>query len=157
MKYNKSTIFILLFLCIVIWATISWKVFYNLRDSPVPVTQVPKLTKVVNDDSVRLLLDYRDPFLGDYLIEDNSKVGMQEEDAFESPEYSMAFEQEILPDFQYKGSIRIGKVSQAIVSRQDEIILLNAGNKIGEFTVLNIAEEALTVSRKGKKYQLNIE
>ena len=69
----------------------------------------------------------------------------------------MGYEEDIVPNFQYKGTIRIGKVSQAIVAYQDESILLSVLDKIDEFVVLQISEKALTVSRAGKKHQLNLE
>lgn len=157
MKNKKSTIILLLVLCIAIWGTIGWKVVYRLNDSPVIVAQVVKNIKVMKNDSVCLLLNYRDPFLDDYLIEDNPTTEIVKEATYENSEYNLEVIQETVPDFQYKGTIRIGKVSQAIVVRQDESILLNVRDKIGEFTVSNIAEEVLTVSRAGKQYQLSIE
>lgn len=157
MKNRKSTTSVLLLLCIVVWGTIGWKVFSNLNDSPVLVAQIAKPVMAIRKDSIRLLLNYRDPFLGDYLMEDSSRTEVVQEAAYVNPEPNLGFEQETPPDFQYKGTIRIGKTSQAIVARQDENILLNVRDKIGEFVVLNISEEILTVSRAGKKYQLSIE
>ena len=157
MKHRKSSIFILLFLCIAIWGTIGWKVFYKLSDSPIVGTQVSKRATAAKKDSLCLLLNYRDPFLGDYLTEGSPTTEIEQEADYENPEHNLVFEQEIVPDFQYKGTIRIGKASQAIVACQDESILLNVRDKIGEFVVLSITEETLTVSRAGKKYQLSIE
>lgn len=157
MKNRKRTTSVLLLLCIVIWGTIGWRVFNNLNDSPVPVAQVAKSVMEIKKDSISLLLNYRDPFLGDYLMEDSSRAEVVQEVVYVNPEPDLGFEQEVTPDFQFKGTIRIGKTSQAIVTRQDENILLNVRDKIGEFVVLDISENILTVSRTGKKYQLSIE
>lgn len=157
MKYRKSTISVLLFLCFAVWGTIGWKVYNNLKDPPVPVSRVSKPVMPEKKDSINLLLNYQDPFLGDFLIEDEPTTEVVQEPNFETLEQQMGYREEIIPNFQYKGIIRIGKVSQAIVAHQDENILLSVQDKIGEFVVLKITEEALTVSRAGKKYELNLE
>ena len=157
MKYRKSTVSILLFLCIVVWGTIGWKVYSNMKDSPLPILQVAKPVIAEKKDSVYLLLNYRDPFLGDFLIKDEVSTEALQEQNFETPAQQMGYEEDIVPNFQYKGTIRIGKVSQAIVAYQDESILLSVLDKIDEFVVLQISEKALTVRRAGKKHQLNLE
>lgn len=157
MKYRKSTVSILLFLCFVVWGTIGWKVYSDLKDSSLPVLQVTKPVIAEKKDSVYLLLNYRDPFLGDFLMEDEVSTEVLQDQNFETPEQQMGYEEDIIPNFQYKGTMRIGKVSQAIVAHQDESILLSVQDKIGEFVVLQISEKVLTVSRAGKKYQLNLE
>jgi Tfp pilus assembly protein PilP len=157
MKYRKSTVSILLFLCFIVWGTIGWKVYSNLKDSSLPVLQVAKPVIAEKKDSVYFLLNYRDPFLGDFLMEDEVSTEAPQEQNFETPEQQMGYEEDIIPNFQYKGTMRIGKVSQAIVAHQDESILLSVQDKIGEFVVLQISEKVLTVSRAGKKYQLNLE
>lgn len=157
MKYRKSTVAVLLFLCFLVWGTIGWKVYNNLKGSPVPVLQATKPVIVEKKDSIKLLLNYRDPFLGDFLMDDESYSEMVKEPNLETIEQQMGYAEEITPNFQYKGIIRIGKVSQAIVAHQDESILLSVQDKIDEFVVLKISETVLTVSRAGKKYQLNLE
>lgn len=158
MKYKKSTISVLLFLCFVVWGTIGWKVYSNMKDLPVSVRQVTKpLITEKKKDSACLLLNYRDPFLGDFSIEDEPSTNVMQEPNFETPEQQKNYGEEIVPNIHYKGSIRIGKVLQAIVAHQDKSILLSVQEKIGDFVVLRITEEVLTVSREGKKYQLSLE
>lgn len=157
MKLRKGSTFVLLLLCVIVWGTIGWKVYCNLDNPAIPVVRSSKTAIVVKKDSIGLLLNYRDPFLGDYLVVDSAITEIVQEESNGYSEQNMGIVQEVLPDFQYKGNIRIGESLQAIVIRQNENILLNAHDKIGEFKVLGITEGVLTVSRAGTKYQLNIQ
>lgn len=158
MKNKKVTISVLLFLCAVIWGIIAWKVYSALEDSSPSVILTTKQVIVTNQDSIRLLLNYRDPFLDEYAAQERANPEVQEEESVpEALSYNPPFEEESQPNFQYKGIIRIGKSTQAIIFRQNESVLLKAKDKIGEFTILKITEEHLTVRRKGKEYQLNKE
>lgn len=157
MKLRKDSTFVLLLLCVIVWGTIGWKVYCNLNNPTIPVVKSSKTAIVVKKDSISLLLSYRDPFLGDYLVADSASTEIVHQESTGYSEQNMGMTQEVLPDFQYKGNIRIGETLEAIVIRKNENILLNVHDKIGEFKVLSITESVLTVSRAGTKYQLNIQ
>lgn len=156
MKTKKSTVAILLSLCIIVWGIIAWKVYRNLTDIPVTAPRTSRPVPV-KKDSIHLLLNYRDPFLDDYIEEESPTPENAQEATSDGTENNRAKREEITPDFQYKGVIRMGKISQAIVVNNGETVLLKVREKVGEFMVTGMTEECLTVSRKGKKYQLNIE
>lgn len=62
---NKKTTYLLLVLSIVVWGAAGWKVYNAFHTQP-EVPTVKKETKTVLKDSISLLLNYRDPFLGKY-------------------------------------------------------------------------------------------
>lgn len=157
MKNKKSTVIVLLFLCTIVWGIIGWRVYHSLTDIPVNASPPSKPVMTIKKDSTYLLLNYRDPFLDDYIEEETAiSPDLSEIDSNNTDDHYIS-EKETMPDFQYKGIIRIGKVSQAIVAYKDENSLLKTGDKIDDFVVTGITEDILTVSRAGKKYQLNIE
>lgn len=156
MKNKKSTVIVLLFLCTIVWGIIGWRVYHSLTDIPVTASPPKKPVMIMKKDSTYLLLNYRDPFLDDYIEEETAiSPDLSEADLNSTDNHYMS--EEAMPNFQYKGIIRIGKVSQAIVAYKDENRLLKTGDKIDDFIVTGITDETLTVSRAGKKYQLNIE
>jgi len=157
-KSNKPTTYVLLLLSIGIWCTVAYRIYVAFKDDEPSVVQpVTKPLKRMEKDTVALLLNYKDPFLG----EDpppKEKVKKQQTKAIPAKRPVVAAPSpppvEIIPDFQYKGVIRLGKNAQAIVNRKGENIVLKPKEKIGEFLVTEITDEKLIVTRKGKKYDL---
>lgn len=155
MKAKRSSILILLLLCIVVWGMIGWKVYVGLQEPPITLPLRKKNGKVEKKE-IGLLLNYRDPFL------DNSGKAVEASGKSEKViQYSIKsdriYREEVLPDFQYKGIIRMGKSFQAIVSREGEDVLLKCGDRINEFIVRNIMEESIVVECKGKRHKIHIE
>lgn len=157
MKNKKPVTLILLFLCVIIWGTIGWKVYSAFQENDVVIVQPTKKNATAEKkDTLHLLLNYRDPFLGEY-----SDSAMKEEDdtiypvALEGVEDEPAIE--ISPDFRYKGIIRLGKNTQAMVQWNGKSLMFKTKDKVGEFTITQITEEKLIVSRKNKKYELPIQ
>ncbi len=154
---KKVTTYVLLTLCIVIWGTIGWKVYSALQDdTPVPV-RAAKVAAVPPKETPSLLLNYRDPFLGGYPQQKVKTEKASPEPVVERREYAEPPQTEVVPDFQYKGIIRFGKMTQAIINRNGESLMLKANEKVGEFNVVQITEAKLVVSRKNKKYELSVQ
>nr|WP_320059421.1 hypothetical protein [uncultured Bacteroides sp.] len=156
MKNNKITTYILLLLSAGVWGIIAWRVYASLKDDTPGIQSVAKAPKKMKEDTIALLLNYRDPFLGDY---PKGKTTIKEQKAKPVPakQVNIQPQAEILPDFQYKGVIRLGKESQVIVSRNGENVMLKLKDKIGEFNVAEIRDDKLVVSCKGKKYDLPLQ
>jgi hypothetical protein len=146
-KNKKTTTCVLLFLSAVIWGTIGWKVYEAIQEDTPAMPQTAKAIVKEKKNAVMLLLNYRDPFLDAY-----SKAKPVSEE--ESELYYIEPEEEIMPDFQYKGIIKLGEELQAIISRNGESLMLKTRDKIGEFSILQIGDDKLIVSRKGEKYEL---
>jgi len=154
---NKKATYLLILLTIVIWGTIGWKVYRTLREDNIPITassskHIPK--QVNNVPS--LLLNYRDPFLGDY------SEPLREEHVNTKPQSVMAKqpvieEPEIFSDFQYKGIIKIGSEVQAMVYLDGETILCKVNDQVGEFVISNIFDDKLIVRRNKKERTLPLQ
>lgn len=157
MKNKKVITSILLFLCVVIWGTIGWKVYSAFQDDDTVVPQPTKKNDIAEKkDTLHLLLNYRDPFLGDYL---NDEV-KEEKNIDQTIPRKEIYEEPVIdnpPDFLYKGIIRFGKNTRAMVQWNGKSLMLGPKDKIGEFIIVQIKEEQLTVSRKNKKYELSIQ
>jgi len=157
MKNKKVVTSILLFLCVIIWGTIGWKVYSALQENDVVIPQLKKTNAMVEKrDTLNLLLNYRDPFIGEYPdSEIKEKNDVIQPVVMVETDEELVFE--ISPDFQYKGIIRLGKTTQAMVQWNGKSLLFKPKDKIGEFTITQITEEKLTVSRKNIKYELPIQ
>lgn len=153
MKKNKYTIFFLLLLSVGIWCTVAYRIYATLKDDNNASTPIAKIVKKVKKDTVSLLLNYRDPFLGGYMPEKLNKV---EKKVIKTPkkETITTPTADISPDFQYKGIIRMGKSIQILLNRNGESTMLKPKEKVGEFVVSEVTEEKLVVTRNGKKYNL---
>ncbi len=154
---KKATTYLLLILCVVVWGTIGWKVYAALQENtPIPVPPV-KVAVAPKKDTISLLLNYRDPFLGGYPKHKATVEKTVTEPAVHREVYAAPPQEEIVPDFQYKGVIRFGKMTQAIVNRNGESLMLKANETVGEFSVVQITDSKLVVSRKNKKYELSVQ
>ncbi len=156
MKKNKLTIYILLLLSIGIWSIVAWRIYRSFKKelptSQITTTEIKKTKKA----NTSLLLNYRDPFLGDYSRKMEKTKRKKPKSVARKQKVSPP-QLDIVPDFQYKGVIRLGKEVQAIVSRNGENRMLKSKDKIGEFNIMEIKDDKLVVSRKGKKYNLQIQ
>ena len=64
---NKKVTYLLIVLTAVIWGTIGWKVYNAFKEDNVPIAaKGERAMPQKESDPIRLILDYRDPFLGDY-------------------------------------------------------------------------------------------
>lgn len=157
MKNKKSAIYILMILCIVVWGTIGWKVYAAFRKESPTLSVVPRKVVVEKKDTAMLLLNYRDPFLGGYpkaekAVKDTENTKYPVKKEIYTPPST-----EVIPDFQYKGVIRVGKKTQAIIEQDGQSRIFSVRERINDFTILRITDESLTVSRKNKTYELSLQ
>lgn len=155
MKTKRSSVLVLFLLCIVVWGIVAWKVYVGLRETPVTLPSRKAIDKVEKKE-MGLLLNYRDPFLNNS-VKVVEASGKSEKVIKHNVKSNGAYREEVLPDFQYKGIIRMGKSFQAIVSKEGESVLLKCGDRINDFIVKNITEESIVVECNGKRQKIYIE
>ncbi|WP_291530710.1 hypothetical protein [Bacteroides sp. UBA939] len=154
MKINKPTTYVLIVLSIGIWGTVAYRIYDALKDNGTTAyPPVVKAAKKTGKDTTMLLLNYRDPFLGDYQPR-KSEEKRQQREVVSGGESTVAPMIEVSPDFLYKGVVRSGKNVWAIVNRNGESILMKPKETIGEFAVAEVTDDKLVVIRKGKRYEL---
>ena len=160
MKNKRASVVILLFVSLLVWGMIGWKVYAGLQPAPsvLPTRKTVERPAEPAGLAETLLLNYRDPFLddSDRLVDTSARQPMQAVPSGNAGHYEVPSE-EVQPDFHYKGMIRVGKSFQAIVVSGEYSRLLQRGDKVDGFTVKSIAEEQLVVTRKGKSYKISIE
>ena len=155
---NKKVTYLLLILTVVIWGTIGWKVYNALKDDSIPVMAVnERVAPQKESDPIRLILNYRDPFLGDYNeskrpISSNSQIA-----TIANNKQPVPSEPEVLPNFRYKGIIRVGTETKAMVNISGETVLFGINEHIGDFMISGISDEKLVVKRNKKEYSLPLQ
>ena len=155
MNKNKTSTYILLILSAIIWGTIAWKVYASMNEIPVVTSHPTQSNKKEQKDTLKLLLNYKDPFSGEYNVRvQKTKPVVTPEKKKNTKSATIETYSEEIPDFQYTGIMKIRKERQAIVSRNGESITLKQKDKIGNFTIEEITESQLIVKSKSKKYYL---
>lgn len=155
---RKKTLTGLLFaLCAVIWGTIAWKVYSTMHEGegvePRPLVK----SKPQREKSITLLLNYRDPFLGGYPQDKPVVTNVKNKQINPNAQpvsSSKPIIEEMPPNFQYKGIMRIGKEIKAIVAFNGQIQMIKSKEKLGDFSIMTIKEKSITVSRKHKNYTI---
>ena len=150
MKSKKSTI------SIALWGFIGWKIYdaFHQDKAEVPITK--KELKINQNDSISLLLKYRDPFLGKYAANSNIKDTLPKRKYKPSivPVYS---EPEIPPNIQYKGIMSIGKATAAILQSDNKIVTIRKGETVDGCKLIRIDDDKVLISKGRKKYEIPIQ
>jgi Tfp pilus assembly protein PilP len=157
MRTKKFAIPVLLTLSIVIWGTIAWKVYAAMHEESHEMPVAPSVLKSAKPAAPTLLLNYKDPFLGDYR---SVPQPADEKPARQNrPSARLPAEQtpEVMPDFTYKGFIRMGKEVKAMVERDGKSLQLKVGDRIGLFGIERIEPYQLTVTYQRRKYELSVQ
>lgn len=153
---SKKTTWLLLILSVVIWGTAGWKV-YKAFDTQTEQPVARKITEVVEKDSISLLLNYRDPFLGNY---SNATALSDPQPVKKSPVASVVKPPQsppAAPDIQFKGTLNVGKAYMAIIQKNNETLTVKTGDKVGDFKITGISESQITLSKDGKKYEISVQ
>ena len=135
----------LLVTVILIWGIIILKVVRRSRPVEEPLVENRIKEPVKNASKDSLQLNYRDPFLGEFVrIKEVKKSSQsQAKDIRKEPELPP------VPDFIFKGLIGNGVEQRAMVLKNGSLHILGLGEMIGEFKVIGISPELMTV-RNGK-------
>lgn len=156
MKSKKMT-YLLLVLSIVVWGTAGWKVykaFHTEVKTPVSIAQV----KVQEKDSISLLLNYRDPFLGNYTVAattvaDTSSV-IRKPTPVGVPRVA---EPEHMPDIQFKGIMSVGKNSLAVLQTGGRVVTLKTGEEVEGYKVTKVSNGKVVLMKGQKKYEIPVQ
>ena len=149
MSNKKITTYVLLAVSILVWVPLAVKIFKSLvtKETVAPPSFRREAGKTVRN--VKLLLDYPDPFLGETksppLIEKIREKEVTEEVA------------DMLPDFGFKGIIRLDNLTYILLNRDGEDIMIGAKERIGDFIVSGFSEDSVVVRRGRRSFTLYAE
>lgn len=131
----------LLVTVILIWGIIILKVVRGSRPVEKPLVENRIKEPVQNALEDSLQLNYRDPFLGEFVRAKEVKKSSQPQVKVVRKEP----EQPPVPDFTFKGLIGNGVEQRAMVMKNGNLHMLGLGEMIGEFKVIGISPELMTV------------
>jgi|GEM_PF-1342443 hypothetical protein len=155
MKNNKYLTIVLLAASAIIWGTIAWRVYQAFNKKPDLPEEIQIRPSVIKADSVRLLLNYDDPFLGK--SDNKTKTDKPYTDEIFNPE-DVLMEQQVEtvsgPAFKFKGVLKSGKNLYGLLDFQGETIMIRKKDKIGDFYIVDITAEKVVVRREGLEMDL---
>lgn len=153
---NKKVTYFLLVLSVGLWGFIGWKVYAAFNFTQPEIPTVKKEPTIVSEDSVALLLNYRDPFLGKYsqtiLLKDTLPKRRKSMTVSVAPKQAPT-----LPNVQFKGVINVGKKSMAIVQKSGKVITLKVGEEVDGFKLTKIDDSKIILSKERKRYEIPIQ
>lgn len=153
---NKKVTYLLLVLSIVLWGIIGWKVYgaFNYIQPEIPTIKKEVVTN--KKDSITLLLNYRDPFLGKYCSGNIVKDTIPAKRILVAASPTKKIEP-VVPQIQYKGIINIGKVSMAILQKDGKVLTIKVGEEIDGFKLYKMDDNKIMLSKKQKRYEIPIQ
>lgn len=153
---NKKTTYLLLILSIALWGFIGWKVYttFNFTKPEIPI--IKKEPKIAKEDSISLLLNYRDPFLGKYSKSFSTKDSLPSRKKTTTVTLTPKQVPDI-PNIQFKGVINVGKTPMVIVQKNDKVITIKVGDEVDGFKLTKMDDNKIILSKERKKYEISIQ
>ncbi len=152
MERKKIMTGFLLVTVILIWGIIILKVVRGSRpvEEPLVGNRIKEPVKNASKDSLQL--NYRDPFLGEFVrIKEVKKSSKSQAKVIrKEPELPP------VPDFTFKGLIGNGVEQRAMVLKNGNLHILGLGEMIGEFKVIGISPELMTVQNGKHKIEVKV-
>ena len=142
----------LLVTVILIWGIIILKVLRGSRPVEEPLVENRIKEPVKNASKDSLQLNYRDPFLGEFVRIKEVKKSSQSQAKVIRKEPELP----PVPDFTFKGLIGNGVEQRAMVLKNGNLHILGIGEMIGEFKVIGISPELMTVQNGKHKVEVNV-
>lgn len=153
---NKKVTYLLLVLSIALWGFIGWKVYNAFNYDQPEIPTVKKEVIMAEKDSIVLLLNYRDPFLGKYssrsITKDTLPTKRQTVPAV-SPQKQVPTS----PTVQYKGAMNVGNTSMAILQKNGKVLTIKIGEEIDGYKLTKIDDNKIILSKERKKYEIPIQ
>ena len=143
---------VLLVAVVLIWGVIILKVVKGSRPAEKPLVENRIKEPVMNESKDSLQLNYRDPFLGEFIRIKEVKRSSQPQVKVVRKEP----EQPPVPDFAFKGLIGNGVEQRAMVLKNGNLQMLGLGEMIGEFKVIGISPELMTVQNGKHKVEVKV-
>lgn len=152
MERKKIMTGVLLVAVVLIWGAIILKVVRGSRPAEKTLVENPIKEPMKNASKDSLQLNYRDPFLGEFIRIKEVKKSSQPQIKVvrEEPE------QPPVPDFAFKGLIGNGVEQRAMVLKNGNLQMLGLGEMIGEFKVIGISPELMTVQNGKHKVEVKV-
>ncbi|MBQ8838384.1 MAG: hypothetical protein IJ005_03600 [Bacteroidales bacterium] len=151
MERKKILTGILIVAVIIVWGIIILKVVKGGRpvETP-PAGHFEKTSENVPKDS--LLLDYRDPFLGEFV-----KAGQEKKPSLIVDKVARREpEQPPVPDFTFKGLIGNDTEQRAMILKNGGLHMLGLGETIGGFKVVGVSPEIVTVQNGKHRIEVKV-
>ena len=142
----------LLVTVILIWGIIILKVVRGSRPVEEPLVENRIKEPVKNASKDSLQLNYRDPFLGEFVRIKEVKKSSQSQAKVIRKEPELP----PVPDFTFKGLIGNGEEQRAMVLKNGNLHILGIGEMIGEFKVIGISPELMTVQNGKHKIEVKV-
>ena len=142
----------LLVTVILIWGIIILKVLRGSRPVEEPLVENRIKEPVKNASKDSLQLNYRDPFLGEFVRIKEVKKSSQSQAKVIRKEPELP----PVPDFTFKGLIGNGVEQRAMVLKNGNLHILGIGEMIGEFKVIGISPELMTVQNGKHKIEVKV-
>ena len=142
----------LLVAVVLIWGFIILKVVRGSKPAEKPLVENRIKEPVQNASEDSLQLNYRDPFLGEFVRIKEVKKSSQPQVKVVRKEP----EQPPEPDFTFKGLIGNGVEQRAMVLKNGNLHMLGLGEMIGEFKVIGISPELMTVQNGKYKVEVKV-
>ena len=143
---------VLLVAVVLIWGVIILKVVRGSRLAEKPLVENRIKEPVKNASKDSLLLNYRDPFLGEFVRIKEVKKSSQSQAKVIRKEPELP----PVPDFTFKGLIGNGVEQRAMVLKNGNLHMLGLGETIGEFKVIWISPELITVQKEKYKIEVKV-
>ena len=152
MERKKIMTGFLLVTVILIWGIIILKVVRGSRrvEEPLVENRIKEPVKNASKDSLQL--NYRDPFLGEFVRIKEVKKSSQSQAKVIRKEPELP----PVPDFTFKGLIGNGEEQRAMVLKTGTLHILGLGEMICEFKVIGISPELMTVQNGKHKVEVKV-
>lgn len=142
----------LLVAVVLIWGVIIMKVVRGSRPAEKPLVGNRIKVPVKNASKDSLQLNYRDPFLCEFVRIKEVKTSSQSQAKVIRKEPELP----PVPDFTFKGLIGNGVEQRAMVLKNGNLHILGLGEMIGEFNVIGISPEVMTVQNGNHKIEVKV-
>lgn len=154
---NKKVTYLLLVLSIALWGFIGWKVYNAFNYNQPEIPMVKKEVIMADKDSITLLLNYRDPFLGKYssgsIPKDTLPVKKKTIVAIppQKPEPTS-------PKMNYKGTMHVGNIIMVVLQKDDgKVLTIKVGDVIDGYKLTKIDDNKIILIKDRKKYEIPIQ
>jgi len=144
MVRSKISTYLLGLAAVAVWCIVGYRIFRWISPKETPLARaVTTKTEIVNQAEDSLMLDYRDPFLGDVR---EPRVS----DYHDSPA-----PEPVMPSLAYKGLIRDGNgIIKAMIYHEGRLDGYSKGAVIGGVRLTEITAEYIIVKWRGTDYTI---
>ncbi len=155
---KQTTKYLLAIAVIAIWGLLGYRIYkkvYPDNDFFIPTTNDFVLEKNTAIDSFQLLVNYRDPFLGNKIKQRQQPISTERQVNVGKPTKNFNLtkpKKATFPKLSYKGSIYLDSGRKvALISFNKHMVNLGLGESFEEITLLAIQEDSIRLGFKGQE------